>query len=195
MVTITSDGADTLVVTGITITGADTADFAIDFSSSVPYANDPASAIWTLPPGKEEQLTVIFNPQSGGAKTAYVSMVSNADPRGRAISTLAGNALTGIADGAGVPGDLALTMNVFPNPATSTVSVHLAGIPLGDVRDVRITISDVLGRIVQEINVENDNSGEARVTVPASHLSTGTWFVRAQSGMSEATATLLIVRE
>ncbi len=75
---------------------------------------------------------------------------------------------TGIADLV----SLAATMNVFPNPANSSINIQIG---LNKEAEGIITINDISGRTMREIHT--DNSSHHFVTVSASELSKGIYFV------------------
>jgi hypothetical protein len=93
---------------------------------------------------------------------------------------------TGGSTGAAVPGPAGIT--VSPNPAGSSVTIHLTGLqgPVG------ILIYDTAGRLVlrREVTVKE---GSAGVTVPVDGLQQGIYFVTASGSGSGAAAEFVVV--
>ena len=75
------------------------------------------------------------------------------------------------------------TMSVFPNPASSTVTVSFEGIE----GQVRVEIVDISGR-----TVASETTSEGRTTIDVSRLSQGAYFVRVTGEQATAVSRLIV---
>jgi hypothetical protein len=92
-VTIANAGSAALSVSGIQITGADASQFSLDLGGG---ANPCGSAAPSIAAGGSCTVTVIFSPQSTGAKGAMIAIASN-DPDEAAVNVaLIGTGLSSI---------------------------------------------------------------------------------------------------
>ncbi|MCX7878753.1 MAG: T9SS type A sorting domain-containing protein, partial [Ignavibacteria bacterium] len=93
--------------------------------------------------------------------------------------------------GSSVPENYMLYQN-YPNPFNPTTNIKF-GIPKAG--NVKLVVFDILGREVATIvNNEFRDVGTYTVTFDASHLSSGVYFYRLESGDFSQTKKMLLVK-
>ncbi|HEY3295596.1 MAG TPA: T9SS type A sorting domain-containing protein [bacterium] len=95
--------------------------------------------------------------------------------------------------GRGMPGGnpSPMVFDVSPNPFNLTTTLHYS---LSDPGEVTITLFDVLGRSVKQIDLLKVEAGAHDVSLSADGLATGVYFVRLQSGQQMAMKKLLLLK-
>ena len=143
-VTLTNSGTGPLTITGISLTGADAAQFTLANTCGTLPATIPASGTCTITPS--------FKPTSTGAKSASVSIADNAPGNPHTVA-LTGNSVdfalavptATVTVTAGQPAEFtinltttgtggtanAVTFSASGNPAATTVTFNPASIPAG----------------------------------------------------------------
>ncbi len=150
-VTITNNGNAALVVTSITLTGANPGDFLL--AGANPF---------TLVPGASKTISALFHPHTGGPKAANISIVDNA-PDSPQLVTMTGTG-TGI-------GTLSMNTLTVGKNLESIATVSLSIPPANDI-PVIVTSSDS-----NLVIFSNDSTGTTQgfgsitVTIPAGQTS------------------------
>jgi hypothetical protein len=76
---------------------------------------------------------------------------------------------------------------MYPNPAESTTKLKVQGIE----GEVKITISDVQGRIINTINTKANNN-MVEETINVSNMAKGVYYVRLQNDQISRTQKLIV---
>ncbi len=79
----------------------------------------------------------------------------------------------------------------FPNPFNSQTTIRFA-VPQSE--NVRLTLTDVLGREVRRLADEEFKAGNHRLTLEAGDLPTGLYMIRMEAGSFRAGERLLLIR-
>ncbi len=82
-------------------------------------------------------------------------------------------------------------LNVFPNPATSQVSI---GLNLENRSDAKITIRDINGKLVKTLSFKNLDRDTKDLDVDVSRLTSGTYILTLQTGSKVRSGKLIIAR-
>lgn len=195
-VVVTGLGPGALKVTGFKVTGADSSEFSIDYPNSSPFAVDPSKSSWSLRQGKQEQMSVRFNPTSLGVKSAQLVMFTSSLPEGNVVANLAGTGVSpsGVGDDAALRTPTALSLVAYPSPASTHVSMQFTDAEAAVSQPARLMFQDVLGRTQQEIVTTLDATGRATVSLAGLRLQPGVWFVRAEAGGKVAVARVVVIQ-
>jgi hypothetical protein len=79
---------------------------------------------------------------------------------------------------------------VFPNPAINSATIHLA---LPERRTVTLQLYDELGRKIRTVRSEKMD-GRQRIQLDVTGLSSGSYFLRLNDGITSKTEQLTIIR-
>lgn len=115
LLSVGNNGTSDLIVSGITLGGANPGDFQLAVSQTVPVS---------VSPGQSLTITAYFTPTAVGARSATLSFTTNDSLRSQ-TATLSGNGIQ--------PADLGVTLSGSPNPVKSgthltyTITVQNAG--------------------------------------------------------------------
>ncbi|MEN8225368.1 MAG: T9SS type A sorting domain-containing protein [Bacteroidota bacterium] len=82
-----------------------------------------------------------------------------------------------------------LSIDLNPNPATDRV---LFSIKLENISDVQVSIANITGQLVKQVNRNNMQTGEARIGIDVSDLSAGTYVCTVQANNVIGTQKLII---
>ena len=80
---------------------------------------------------------------------------------------------TGVTDESTLPGEK--SVDVFPNPFQSSTTVELN---LTETKNVSVSITDAVGKVVKNIPVKNLRSGKHKITLDLSELQNGIYFCK-----------------
>ena len=80
---------------------------------------------------------------------------------------------TGVTDESTLPGEK--SVDVFPNPFQSSTTVELN---LTETKNVSVSITDAVGKVVKNIPVKNLRSGKNKITLDLSELQNGIYFCK-----------------
>lgn len=83
------------------------------------------------------------------------------------------------------------SLNVYPNPASSTATVALN---LTSSADVKMEVYNVLGQLVYNMPVENRNAGISNTIIDISNFANGNYFVKVSIGNEVLTKNLTITK-
>jgi hypothetical protein len=100
-----------------------------------------------------------------------------------------GDLLSTVATGPNVPGSYALEQN-FPNPFNPSTSITYA---IGAAGFVTLKVYDILGREVSTLVSERQSAGSHGARFDGTHLASGVYFYRLQSGAFTDTKKLLLI--
>lgn len=103
-------------------------------------------------------------------------------PVGAAFNVLVLDQLTGMAEV-----DEAASLHVYPNPATTEVSVRWNH---GDSKDVLLTVADMMGRVMMSVNVTGSVNHTARLDVAS--LAAGVYSCSIEANGKVATTLLMV---
>ena len=118
--------------------------------------------------------TVYYNVNGSGSVSAIQTAINNA------IS-----ATTGIAD----PGSTFSSLNLFPNPASSSTEISFS---LQSSSDVKVELFNLVGEKVKSVFAGNQNAGEQKLSIDCTDLNNGIYFVKLIAGRTEKTITLSV---
>ncbi|HEY3295595.1 MAG TPA: T9SS type A sorting domain-containing protein [bacterium] len=95
--------------------------------------------------------------------------------------------------GRGLPGGhpSPVVFDVSPNPFNLTTTLHYT---LSEPGAVKVTLFDVLGRSVKQIDLSAVEAGDHSINLSADGLATGVYFVRLQAGQHLATRKVLLLK-
>lgn len=164
--------------------------YSIDFEDpSLEVDGEPGALLWHGESGMEDWGVAcfgvpmyLFGPDADVAAT----MLQVAD---RLRTGGAGEAGPSIESAAAVGGEL--TMSLQPNPANASTTLHLSVPERGELS---LRVYNVMGREVWRLAERDVAPGVQAVSLDASDLASGLYFVRAQAGVETATAKLMIVK-
>jgi hypothetical protein len=84
-----------------------------------------------------------------------------------------------------------IVLSVFPNPCNSQTTVSVDGRHSGYLR---ITLHDLFGRELVELNSDRVESDNLRLSISADRYSSGVYFVRAQTDQRSVARSLILLR-
>jgi len=93
-------------------------------------------------------------------------------------------------EGSTIPATLSLSQN-YPNPFNPSTTIRYS---LPGAADVRLDVYDLLGRQVETLVNERQNAGEYTVLFSASHLPSGMYYYRLQTGRAMLSKFMVIVK-
>lgn len=175
-VLLTNAGNDTLRIVSITSTE--------NYFTSWPTA-------MIIAPGRDSVDSIRFTPDSSGARSGFIVIVSN-DPTSPDTIMVSGNGTTtGVRRyGSDIPKSFALLQN-FPNPFNPSTTISF---DLPERSHVTLLIYDAIGREVQTLADEEEPAGAYRITFDASALPSGVYFYRITAGHFVQTKKLMLVK-
>jgi Secretion system C-terminal sorting domain len=162
---------------------------------------DPAATLHEVyfgnsnpPESKGDQADTIFAPGLLAENTTYYWRINEKNSAGATVgpvwSFTTGMSSSIRAEADGVPGEFALLQN-YPNPfnPSTTIKYKLPG-----SSDVRLSVSDMLGREVSVLVNERREAGVHEVKFDASSLSSGMYLYRLQAGEYVQTRKCILMR-
>lgn len=166
--TIQNTGNGTLTVSGITMSGANSAEFTLVTPPSFPLV---------LAGNGSQNISVQFMPTAVGTRTAVLNINSSDADESAYDFVLQGEGA--IATGINETSSAFTFVNLFPNPAKDEAVLFIS---LDKQVRVSVKIFDVLGKqVVPGIEKELAN-GENQVTLNTSELKNGVYFVQVETG-------------
>jgi hypothetical protein len=172
-------GLGSLSVTGITMGGANAAEFTLYGAPGFPL---------TLAPNATQSVTVQFQPTAGGLRTATISIANSDGDEGTYDFSLQG---TGIVPSTGVGNiNTATSLKLYPNPTGNTATVEL---DLKNDALISISVADVQGKVVLPVIEEGMKSGENLVHLNTTGLVNGIYFVKISDGTSSTNVKLVVM--
>lgn len=133
-----------------------------------------------------KQSDVVYN-DGGVPATTYVDTNAANDTSCVSI-TLAGAPPSGIFDNTKKNN----TLSLYPNPAKDWVFINTANTNFKD--DVNITIVDIAGKIIQQIQPHDYIFSGGQYRIKTDQLSTGVYFIKVQNKNNTAIGKLMIIR-
>ena len=131
---------------------------------------------WYVPGSHYTLVTVTYDTAGSATGTPYVSGATYyVMPRNTTGITNVNARITGA--------------TAYPNPAAS--ELHIA-FNLPNVAGASITITNLVGSVVETIDASQMKEGANDITVPVSSLPTGLYLVRIQNGVSEVSQKVVI---
>lgn len=175
---IQNTGNGTLTVSGITMSGANAAEFTMVTPPAFPIVLAGASS---------QTFIVQFMPTVVGTRTAMVNISSNdADESAYDFKVEGeGTINTGIKEASSTLS----FVNLFPNPAKDEA---ILSITLDKSENVSVKIYDVLGKQVIAITGKELVSGENQITINTSDLKNGAYFVQVEAGLKTNKIKMLV---
>jgi hypothetical protein len=175
---------DTLDFGDVTVgtTAWDTAQVYTYFSGPLGsvYATYPFYATRTPPfDGTHFSIPVRFTPPNLGRYSGYLSIATTEHYFQIPVF------------GRGVPQADSLTVCIAPNPFNLTTTIRYA---LTSPSAVKITLYDILGRIVKQIDEQQQTTGEHAVRLDAAGLASGVYFVRTEAAGKFVTQKILLLK-
>lgn len=166
--TIQNTGNGTLTVSGITMAGANSAEFTLVTPPSFPLV---------LAGNGSQNISVQFMPTAVGTRTAVLNINSSDADESTYDFVLQGEGA--IATGINATSSAFTFVNLFPNPAKDEAVLFIS---LDKQMQVSVKIFDVLGKqVVPGIEKELTN-GENQVILNTSELKNGVYFVQVETG-------------
>lgn len=157
--------SDTLVVTALSISGTDRAQFRVDSSVTLPHA---------IPPGERWGIDVIYQPSGMSGHIANLNVSSNAGAA--RVVRLVGTSNTSSVDYSHpTPTGGAIT-GIAPNPLRGLALVSFR--TTAERSRVRCSLLDVQGRVVQEVDGGMVSAGENSLRIDAGGLPNGSYLCR-----------------
>lgn len=169
-------GPADLTVTGVNISGANAAQFALD----------GATFPMTIAAGSTQSIKVKFTPTNVGLHKANLEVKSNDFDESAFNFAVQGVGLN--------PADVANTsleqfVKLFPNPTRDMATVAIS---LNEPKTVSVTVVNMNGKLVAAPIQEQLPSGEQKINVNTSNLPNGNYFVVISAG-EEITKVQLVV--
>ncbi len=175
VITITNTGNDILVISNIA-------------SDNQAFAAQPLSLI--IPPMASEKDTIKFTPYTAGTIIGHIIISSNAPSSPDTISLTGNGVLTDIEETTETPKEYALKQN-FPNPFNPSTTIQYA-LPMAT--HVKLTVHDLLGRMVSTLVNDEQSAGWKEVRWDAGSLASGVYFYRLQAGTFTQVIKLLLTK-
>lgn len=176
--TIQNTGNGTLTVSGITIGGANAADFTLMNSPSFPM---------TLVGGASQSLNVQFLPSALGTRSAEINVNSNDADESAYNFKVQGEGIvnTGIAAAA----THLQQVSLFPNPVKDEATLLLS---LESAQSVTIYVYDLLGKQAVPVLEKNMQAGENTAQINTSDLKNGVYFIEVVAGGKSQNIKMLV---
>jgi len=84
-----------------------------------------------------------------------------------------------------------VTISVSPNPATDVINIKLN---LKEIQNTAITLSDVSGRVVGNINTAGITTGASEIKYPVADLPSGVYIIHMTNGAQNTAKKIVVVR-
>ncbi len=184
---LTNTGSQSVTVSSMKITGADSADFA--------FVSGQAPPSFNLSPGQKRPVKLSFTPSADGGRTATISIVNTATTQPLTIALQGFGGASGVNGGSQTPQAITLDQN-FPNPVLSGATGFSTTIQYSLPSQSRIALSvyDVYGRTVARLVSGVVAPGVHSTVLDASALPAGTYYYELQSAGHSVMRMLTVVR-
>jgi len=184
---LTNTGSQSVTVSSMKITGADSNDFS--------FASGQAPPSFNLSPGQRHAVKLRFIPLADGGRTATVSIVNTATTQPIMIVLQGFGGASGVNEGLPVPQTITLDQN-FPNPVLtgSTGFTTTIQYSVSDQSRVLLAVYDVYGRTVAQLASGVVAEGTHSVVFDAGTLPSGTYYYKLQSAGQSIVRMLTVVR-
>ena len=186
------------VEVGVTNTGNLADSYQIEAFGSLGWTITPMVGFVSAVPGEEVFLSfdvaVPMNVIPTDINTISYTVTSTSNPAANvsAMMTLTPDAPTDVDDGdwSMVPDQMSLAQN-YPNPFNPATTIAFS---LSQRSKVTITVIDILGRTVNEIDMGELASGTHETIYDASSLSSGVYFYRLDTEMGQQTRKMILLK-
>lgn len=180
--TIQNVGQGPLVVSTLSITGAQASEFLLQSPPSVPF---------TLTANQTQVLNIQFSPTAVGSRTATLNFNNN-DVTESAYSFMIGGTGTVIATttitGISQQSNAGLNISLYPNPTHDIATLKINN---DKSENAMINITDIHGKQVLKIEREL-SKGEQTISIPTTNLANGIYFVKTKVGTKAHTLKMIV---
>jgi hypothetical protein len=180
--TIQNIGQGPLVVSTLSISGAQASEFVLQTPPSVPF---------TLTANQTQILNIQFSPGATGSRSAAVNFNNNDLTEsnydfsiGGTGTVVASPTITGISN----QSESKLTISLFPNPTSDAATLKITS---DKVENTTITIVDTQGKLLLKVERELVK-GEQTIAIPTATLSNGTYFVKTKTGSKQSSIKMIV---
>jgi hypothetical protein len=164
---IQNTNVGTLTITGITMSGANNAEFTLSGAPSFPL---------TIPANSTQSITVKFTPTAGGLRTATINIASNDADESTYDFALQGRGT----DAAGVNSvSSASALKLYPNPTSGNTTIAMS---LKKDDRIIVTVFSQDGKLAVAPIDHTYHAGEQEISLPTAGLPGGTYIVQVATG-------------
>ncbi|MBD3166133.1 T9SS type A sorting domain-containing protein [bacterium] len=144
----------------------------------------------TIAPGAMVAIPITWTPEEFGDLDGDITLSHN-DPAlgGQSVVQLIGTFTNSVGEGS-LPNEYALEQN-YPNPFNPETTIQFS---LREAGDVRLTVYNVHGQVVETIADGTFNAGRHEIAFNASHLAGGIYFYRLDVNGFHAVKKMMLVR-